>query len=410
MISVQAGQPSPQVPQQEATDFSVNDLNIEQQQRLKGLREHMVNEAGVVFNTLMTKTSIAYQNPLMKMQIAMLLVNMLNNAISTAMEKVMQLFKPKEMQAADFFLDNKNFKNADSSGDGILSRSEIQTLADGGHKHAKVLLQEMDKASRTSIKKDELKDMAKNEMEIKDLWIAEHRGYERNEDGSVHVTRGKWKDHTMLYSGTDRIGRPMWEVIDEQKEKVGVWTQKSKLNNDEVKREEKGRVASPLQIDVNGDGFQTQGKGFSFDIDADRVKDTTSWAAKDDIVLAKDVDGNGKIDGGQELFGNNTLTAGKKSGFANGYQALRATLNEVDKNILNDGKVTIDEMEKAGLSALDSKCNMIKTEDLRKTLGNGFEMTLDYTKSNYVDIHGNEHREHGLDGKSRDVWYTFDKG
>jgi len=87
--------------------------------------------------------------------------------------------------------------------------------------------------------------------------------------------------------------------------------------------------ASPLILDLDGDGIEiTQHTGaITFDHDANGIETGTAWAGADDGLLVLDRDGNGNIDTGRELFGNNTLLAnGQKA--ADGYAALR----ELDSN------------------------------------------------------------------------------
>jgi Ca2+-binding RTX toxin-like protein len=78
------------------------------------------------------------------------------------------------------------------------------------------------------------------------------------------------------------------------------------------------------------------GTGSSF------VRTGTAWAGADDGLLVLDRDGNGLIDSGRELFGNNTLLAnGQKA--ADGYAALR----ELDANA--DGVLNASDAQFAGL-------------------------------------------------------------
>lgn len=83
--------------------------------------------------------------------------------------------------------------------------------------------------------------------------------------------------------------------------------------------------SSPLILDLDGDGIEITALtgAITFDHDADGVRTGTAWAGADDGLLAFDLDGNGLIDSGRELFGNNTLLpSGQKA--ADGFAALRA--------------------------------------------------------------------------------------
>ncbi|MDP2833347.1 MAG: calcium-binding protein, partial [Pseudomonadota bacterium] len=79
----------------------------------------------------------------------------------------------------------------------------------------------------------------------------------------------------------------------------------------------------PLVLDLDGDGLETLGSaaGAHFDHDANGFAELTGWAGKDDGLLVWDRDGNGQIDSGRELFGDQTrLKSGALA--ANGFAAL----------------------------------------------------------------------------------------
>lgn len=71
----------------------------------------------------------------------------------------------------------------------------------------------------------------------------------------------------------------------------------------------------PLVLDLDGDGLETSGliAGQVFDIDGDGRAERVSVASGGDAFLALDRDGNGRIDDGRELFGDQN---GAESGFA----------------------------------------------------------------------------------------------
>jgi hypothetical protein len=92
----------------------------------------------------------------------------------------------------------------------------------------------------------------------------------------------------------------------------------------------------PLVLDLDGDGIRTtklnEDRVTQFDMNSDGFAEMTGWADAHDGVLAMDRNGNGLIDDGGELFGDQTiLRNGNRA--ANGFQALA----ELDSN--RDGKI-----------------------------------------------------------------------
>ena len=87
-----------------------------------------------------------------------------------------------------------------------------------------------------------------------------------------------------------------------------------------------------MVIDLDGDGVETIGTqaGVHFDHDSNGFAENTGWVGRDDGILVRRINGNGQIDDGTELFGNNSvLSNGQKA--ANGFEALK----DLDSN--NDG-------------------------------------------------------------------------
>ena len=81
---------------------------------------------------------------------------------------------------------------------------------------------------------------------------------------------------------------------------------------------------SPLILDLDGDGVETIGTNSNvyFDHDDNGFAENSGWVGKDDGLLVRDLNNNGQIDDGTELFGNNSvLSSGEKA--ANGFEAIQ---------------------------------------------------------------------------------------
>lgn len=103
----------------------------------------------------------------------------------------------------------------------------------------------------------------------------------------------------------------------------------------------------PLALDLDGDGKVTttaeaEWTGSLFDNDADGIRTATGWVGPGDGLLVRDLNGDGLIDSGRELFGDQTvLQDGSRA--ANGFAALAA----MDTN--GDGEMDSSDADFASL-------------------------------------------------------------
>lgn len=87
-------------------------------------------------------------------------------------------------------------------------------------------------------------------------------------------------------------------------------------------------VASPILLTLGSNAFSLTSisGGVEFDLNGDGIRERVSWTAadNDDAFLWMDRNGNGIVDGGQELFGNVTPLSWTLSGpsASNGFEAL----------------------------------------------------------------------------------------
>ncbi len=113
-------------------------------------------------------------------------------------------------------------------------------------------------------------------------------------------------------------------------------TPRAKAANDAAKAALPPR-RDPLTLDLDNDGLETTGVAATnpilFDHDGDGIKNGTGWVSSDDGFLVRDVNGNGTIDSGRELFGDSTIKSNGQTA-TDGFDALA----DLDSNA--DGKIS----------------------------------------------------------------------
>ena len=171
--------------------------------------------------------------------------------------------------------------------------------------------------------------------------------------------------------------------------------------------------SSLLVVDMDGDGVETitSEEGVYFDHDGNRFAEKTAWAGADDALLVWDRNGNGLIDDGSELFGNNFLLQdGTKA--ANGFEALK----EFDSN--GDGIVDARDDRWSELQLWQDKNGNGAVDDgelLTMEEGGVAGLHTGYQDQNHTDESGNQHnqsgsfiRDDGTTGQMTDVWFQTD--
>lgn len=159
--------------------------------------------------------------------------------------------------------------------------------------------------------------------------------------------------------------------------------------------------SDPIVLDLTGEGINLTepGKGALFDITADGRLDSTAWVKGGTGLLAYDRNGNGSIDDGSELFGDQN---GSNHGFAElaGYDENKDDkINNLDP-IYKSLKVYRDQNEDGKIS----KNELSSLPELGiRSINLDFTRASDKINGNFMILKGSFEREDGSVGLMGDV-------
>ncbi|OGK09409.1 MAG: hypothetical protein A2W80_15025, partial [Candidatus Riflebacteria bacterium GWC2_50_8] len=167
------------------------------------------------------------------------------------------------------------------------------------------------------------------------------------------------------------------------------------------------KKVDPLVLDLSGEGINLTeaGKGAIFDVTADGKLDSTAWVRGNTAMLVYDRNGNGVIDNGKELFGD-------QNGADNGFAELAKYDSNADKKIN-----FLDPVFKAlklyrdlnGDGKIEKKELQTLPELGIKALNLNFMRTNADINGNSLVLSGDFEREDGSTGQLADVLLGYRK-
>ena len=172
---------------------------------------------------------------------------------------------------------------------------------------------------------------------------------------------------------------------------------------------------SPLVLDLDGDGIVETHKENStvyFDHDNNGLAESTGWVGADDGLLVRDLNDNGQIDNGTELFGNNSVLSSGATA-ANGFEAL-ADLDSNQDGVFNSSDSAWNEVKVWKDANGNGRVDEGELLTLEQAGVSG--INLEYQASDLSDENGNAHKQtgsfiktDGTTGSVHDVWFDADK-
>ena len=167
---------------------------------------------------------------------------------------------------------------------------------------------------------------------------------------------------------------------------------------------------SPLILDLDNDGVETiaMNQGVKFDLDADGDLDATGWVNKDDALLVRDLNDDGLINDGSELFGENTLLSnGEKA--SNGFMAL-ADLDSNNDGVFDKNDALYNELQiwqdrnSDGISQIEELSGLLDAGI--ESISLNTEVVSEFSADNWTGLRSSWVDTHGLTRDIDDVWFS----
>ena len=184
-------------------------------------------------------------------------------------------------------------------------------------------------------------------------------------------------------------------------------TQTFKLHIEFTAFQQEVQKSDPLVVDLSGDGVRLTGleNGALFDINADGKTEQTAFVQGDDAFLVLDRNGNGRIDNGSEMFGDQNGAVngfeelrkydGNRDGVIDRRDAIYGSLRLLHDNN-GDGRVGLSEMSTLAEKGIDSL-----------DLGYKAGQRVDDTHRNTLAERSHYLRGNGSRGALVDVWLGY---
>lgn len=171
-------------------------------------------------------------------------------------------------------------------------------------------------------------------------------------------------------------------------------------------------LSTPLVLDLNGDGVQTThlSTGVKFDLNADGHKEATGWATGGDGLLTLDLNGDGQVNDGSELFGSSfRLPDGSLA--KDGFEAL-VSLDSNHDGAVNGADQLFSSLQvwvDANNDGVSDKGEMHTLKDLGITQFNlDVAKTAELNHGNLIGLNGSYETSDGQSHTIADVWFRTD--
>ena len=173
-------------------------------------------------------------------------------------------------------------------------------------------------------------------------------------------------------------------------------------------------LSTPLVLDLDGNGVQTLGlsSNVRFDLNATGTALNTGWVGQGDGLLAIDINGDGQVNDGSELFGSSyTLADGTRA--QDGFAALASLDSDhngvIDANDQQYASLLVwKDANQDGISQGDELFSLSSLDIT--SINTGATQTTELNNGNWIGLSASYATGDGTTHTIADVWFQTDAG